>query len=259
MHEQSSTPSYIYALVDPRTDEIRYVGKSSDPHRRFDEHVKREGYNRHKQNWIRQLERLGLAPELVVLEECNGDWQERERFWIAYGFSEGWPLTNIGSGGEGNDSAAWRRIWSDPNNLAKLSDAMNKRLADPSDMASWKAAMKAGNSTPEAKAKWLATMRGIWDDPEWKARRSQRASEMQADPEYRAKMAESIRKHHRSPEYRARVSARMTHHWSDPEKRKSMGEAVRATLAKKHEDPLAWAAFIEKQRANGSKPKKNHR
>jgi group I intron endonuclease len=75
---------YIYGLVDPRTDEIRYIGQTLDLDRRFKEHVGgRVVKNTPKHNWIKQLMGLDLLPEIVVLEECDKDMlDEREAFWI---------------------------------------------------------------------------------------------------------------------------------------------------------------------------------
>jgi hypothetical protein len=39
-------PIYIYGLVDPRTDKIRYVGKSNNPERRLYAHIKDVAVNR---------------------------------------------------------------------------------------------------------------------------------------------------------------------------------------------------------------------
>lgn len=100
----------IYGLKDPRTAEIRYVGKSSSVMQRPLSHATLGSLAKpsHKNNWIKQLKSLGLSYAVVVLEEPGkAKLDERERFWIAEGRRLGWSLTNIASGGEGNDSESW--------------------------------------------------------------------------------------------------------------------------------------------------------
>lgn len=97
-------PVFIYALVDPRTSDIRYIGKSIRPEQRLENHIN-ENPKRpcHRTNWLRELKSAGLRPILCIIEEIQGlwPWQHAERFWIAYGRKQGWPLTNSTSGGDG--------------------------------------------------------------------------------------------------------------------------------------------------------------
>ncbi len=97
--------AFIYALIDPRTTEIRYVGKAFDvPHRlRCHWHETRRCDTTRKCNWIKQLKRIGIKPEVEILESFSEDdvdaWQEAERWWIAYLRMIGCNLTNLCSGG----------------------------------------------------------------------------------------------------------------------------------------------------------------
>lgn len=102
--------AYIYALIDPVTDEVRYIGKTETTlKKRYSGHLTdaRRGHKRHVYNWIRQLLSLDLAPIIKVLEECAKEmWAERETWWIAYGRQVGWRLTNATAGGDcGNKTA----------------------------------------------------------------------------------------------------------------------------------------------------------
>lgn len=101
--------NYIYALQDPITDEIRYVGKSINPEERLKyhiKHLKREA-NTWKSRWITKLLNQGLSPQLIILEEVVGRWQEAEMFWIAYLKSIGCRLTNLTEGGDKDMKACW--------------------------------------------------------------------------------------------------------------------------------------------------------
>jgi hypothetical protein len=97
-----SCKTIIYGLLDPRTDEIRYIGRSSSGMKRARHHLKKSVLTKdrtHKGHWLRKL---GAAPLVLVLEEVqDGNLAEREVWWISFGRSEGWPLTNETDGGEG--------------------------------------------------------------------------------------------------------------------------------------------------------------
>lgn len=56
---------YIYALIDPRTREVRYIGKSVDPLRRLDCHLDDKDSSLRKSRW---LKKLGERPILKILE-----------------------------------------------------------------------------------------------------------------------------------------------------------------------------------------------
>lgn len=92
----------IYGLFDPRSETIRYVGKSIDPKIRLLHHIRHSRSNTHKNAWLKSLCRDGLVPLVEVLETCSDEnWQEAERFWIAYLKMIGCPLTNAETGGHG--------------------------------------------------------------------------------------------------------------------------------------------------------------
>jgi hypothetical protein len=100
----------IYALKDPRTDEVRYAHRSS----RLREHIREARVKRtHSASWIRSLGRVGLEPVFQVLEEGWGEgWGNRERYWISEYRRLGAKLTNHTDGGEGslgwNPPPEWR-------------------------------------------------------------------------------------------------------------------------------------------------------
>lgn len=93
---------FIYALVDPENGDIRYIGKSIRPEQRLQNHMN-EVSNCHRSHWLQSLKKNGQKPDLLILEEIRGEfpWQESEKYWIARGRREGWPLTNNTAGGDG--------------------------------------------------------------------------------------------------------------------------------------------------------------
>lgn len=132
-------PIYIYALCDPETNLIRYIGKSIRPRERLQNHINEPKSNCHRSHWIQSLKSRGLRPWLTILEEIDGEWpwQESERFWISYGRHHGWPLTNNTDGGDGvvnlppEIRAKMRLTWlgrkHTPETRIKLCAAMRRR------------------------------------------------------------------------------------------------------------------------------------
>ena len=92
----------IYGLVDPRTENIRYIGKTNQKlQARLRAHIN-ERASCHRCNWIAELRRAGLEPNIVPIETCaRWSWQETERFWIKAFRLAGAQLTNNTSGGDG--------------------------------------------------------------------------------------------------------------------------------------------------------------
>ena len=96
----------IYALKDPITGYIRYVGKTSQsPAQRLRQHIGAALSGRSRAPvavWIRALSALGSMPIQIVLERnvASSGWQEREKFWIAHYRTTG-PMLNATDGGVG--------------------------------------------------------------------------------------------------------------------------------------------------------------
>lgn len=94
--------TYIYSLVDPRTNKIRYVGKTNHLSIRYSAHITCFSGFSHRVNWLRQLHTLNLKPIMNIIEECGeSNWQEREQYWIRYYRELGYDLVNTTNGGEG--------------------------------------------------------------------------------------------------------------------------------------------------------------
>jgi predicted GIY-YIG superfamily endonuclease len=90
---------YIYALIDPNTNLVRYVGKTNKPKDRYNQHINNcyRSKNNHKDNWIKLLLSNDQKPIMDIIEESTiENWSEREKYWISH-----YPnLTNSTSGGE---------------------------------------------------------------------------------------------------------------------------------------------------------------
>lgn len=96
----------VYALIDPRDAEVRYIGKTLK--RRLDRRLVRHvedaltlSRRNHRLNWIRDVLNSGRMPSMLVLERGIGDWAAAERRWIDRFRKSGFELVNQTDGGEG--------------------------------------------------------------------------------------------------------------------------------------------------------------
>ena len=97
----SNSTSFIYALIDPFTNKVRYIGKSTNPQKRFNTHLNTND-GTHCHNWINGLLNADAQPILEVIEEAeNSIINELEQFWIAEYKRLGAKLTNLTPGGDG--------------------------------------------------------------------------------------------------------------------------------------------------------------
>ena len=94
---------FIYALQDPITKEVRYIGKTKNLKMRFHNHMnKRHNEKTHKRNWIESLKSKKLKPIMLIIDEVNNDsWKFWEKYWINQFIVWGFNLVNHTSGGDG--------------------------------------------------------------------------------------------------------------------------------------------------------------
>ena len=95
--------AYVYILRDPRTSVAVYVGETTNPTRRLDQHVNGIAA-RSTKKWILELRAKGLLPVMHVVQtvtDARGrKWLQRASRWAEgewiRGLSEaGAPLLNI--------------------------------------------------------------------------------------------------------------------------------------------------------------------
>ena len=95
--------TYIYILIDPITNQCRYVGKALNVHKRYIRHLWESKKYRRKTHiycWINSLTAIGVKPIIQIVDEVD-DWEYWEVFYIEYFKYVGCNLTNISSGGVG--------------------------------------------------------------------------------------------------------------------------------------------------------------
>ena len=180
--------SYIYALLDPRSNEIRYVGKTINLRKRLARHCRASKRVSHKHCWIRFLQKNGVKPTMKVLEEVINDdesvWQERERFWIAKFKSEGVQLTNADTGGRGGKM---------------LSEEVKAKISK---------ANAGRKRTAETRAKISAVMRNL--SQETRRRMSEAGKKRRQTPEHCENIRRGLLKYYEVEEHRKNVSRLLT-------------------------------------------------
>lgn len=101
---------YIYELIDPRTNETRYIGKTIQPDKRLALHIEEAKYRKtrisHKTSWMRGLLKFNMVPIFNIIDEIEITEQADyfEKFYIALYKSWGINLTNMTNGGGGGDT-----------------------------------------------------------------------------------------------------------------------------------------------------------
>lgn len=75
----------IYALIDPFTKKIRYIGKTIMPlKKRLRYHVLGRS-NTDKSNWLKGIVAKGSYPIISEIDSIkNSEWPEAEKYWIKY-------------------------------------------------------------------------------------------------------------------------------------------------------------------------------
>ncbi len=108
MSDETKDATWIYGLIDPRTNLVGYVGASVDPTKRYRFHVTPGDQGMGSRNvtraWINALLDQGVTPELVILDQVPSRHTgvggrhpavaEAEDRWMVRLTNEGHPLTN---------------------------------------------------------------------------------------------------------------------------------------------------------------------
>jgi hypothetical protein len=93
--------SAVYALFDPRTYHLRYVGVTAlHPRRRVQNHLPTTGTNIRMKTWLGELKIAGLKPAILTLAEVDhATGADAEQHWIAKLRECGHDLLNANVGG----------------------------------------------------------------------------------------------------------------------------------------------------------------
>lgn len=92
----------IYALADPSTGRVRYIGLTRDINRRLSQHRLGKSSNKHLNHWIKLIQ----YPIVIELSTCETEYMadRLERYFIAQFRQTHSDLINIANGGEGGQN-----------------------------------------------------------------------------------------------------------------------------------------------------------
>lgn len=158
---------YVYALTQPDTGEVAYIGRTNHPRSRWITHCRTKDHWRAVGRWLISLREQGLRPGISILEAVpDSAWQDAERRWIAYYRAQGVRLVNGTAGGNGNRgghqfSESHRQHISESRKGKTYSEEglKNLRAAASARSARYREAGIARHHTPEARAKMTERIR----------------------------------------------------------------------------------------------------
>ena len=124
--------TYIYTLTDPDTNQVRYVGKTVNVKRRYYGHTNENSNKRlknsHLANWLLLLLKNNKKPILEVIDECDSNWEELEKYWIAQFKAWGFKLTNLTEGGQGG--TGYKQTEEHKRNISEAKKASKRKLSE---------------------------------------------------------------------------------------------------------------------------------
>jgi hypothetical protein len=270
-----SVPVTIYALVDPRSDQIFYVGKTENELQvRLRGHICDALAGRSSSaSVIQEIVSAGLRPSIRVIEVVSfGEWAVAERKWIAHFRSFG-LLCNRAKGGEGPSGVlrtketvlkiieSRRRSGRGAEGAKRAAEKNRGRKQSEDERAHRSRIMKGRRPSDAAIAATGARYRGkkLSRNAAHNAGNAWRGKTQSA--EHGEKKRWSMRRHQakqssdqvsrwRDPQYRAAVIASMSGTKRTPEHRNNIGKASTRSWM----NPATRLARINRSKAGNTKP-----
>ena len=129
----------IYALVEPFSGLIRYIGKTTQtlPKRMWDHWYRlKSGKKTHCYDWLRSLIKEGHGPDVVVIQDGFRELEElnsAEKHWISYFKNvQKMPLTNHTAGGDGGvmDASTRKKVSDSRKGKGKWSEERRRKASE---------------------------------------------------------------------------------------------------------------------------------
>lgn len=243
----------IYALFDPRTFEIRYVGQTSQglyrPYCHAHPARRRNSRQRHITRWIEKLLREGVFYGVAVLEYCQtaSGLDEAEQSHIKECKALGYDLINHTEGGHG-----MRGHKQTPRHRAKIAAAHRGKRKSPEHRASLSSAALGRNLGPQSlrhKNAISLALVGKAKNPEHRRKIGDAIRQRVKDPEYLRKLSERMRGRKLSAQARQNMSiARKGRHFG-PMLPKNRQAISRARGARPFMDQFGWIYYSNREAA----------
>ena len=188
------------------TSQIRYVGKSNKPKKRYSAHIKaaENGVKNYVYSWIKSLLKKGRKPILIILQHYVPLklWRSAEQFWVQYYKDRGYKLTNLRPAGIGVEFTEETR----KKMSASASIAQKKKWENPEIRKKMIESQKGRIVSEETKRKIGDGNRGRVYSEDRKQIMSEIGKKIWERPGYRERMSEAQKKYFReNPEARERV------------------------------------------------------
>lgn len=190
--------TFIYALVDPRDNRTRYIGKADDVNRRLRDHLgdapSTQRRNKGLSEWIKALKNIGLKPLTVIIQEVpRAAWEQTERYWISKTRLSNPDLLNLSPGGGGCHShsaetrarigIAIRGIVRTAETRAKISVANGRRTVTLKTRQKIGESSRGRSPSVEARAKIAFVHKGKKVSAETRAKQSAALTGRKRSPE----------------------------------------------------------------------------
>lgn len=236
----------MYALIDPLTDEVRYVGCTVRLEERFRGHLKQAANPASKLipkiEWLRSLN--GVEPRLLLLETVEEpDLHNAEKRWILKLRAAGAQLTNQRVGGKAPRghkrseetrakirAARAQQTFSDESRQ-KMSLAQKKIWAETPDDVRRKRKERVAALGRLTGAAAAAKGHKVWIGRKHSDESRQKNREAHLGVSLSESQAENIRLSHQTPEYKEKASRNAKKTWSDPEYRQQGSERTKGLWA----------------------------
>lgn len=119
----------IYILVEPITNQVRYIGKTIQLlNKRLSAHLCESNKSNTKKNtWLKNLKKRGLKPKIEELDIVpESEWSFWEQYWICQFKTWGFELKNTDEGGKGGSSEFMKK--NNPMHNKKSREKLSKSL-----------------------------------------------------------------------------------------------------------------------------------
>lgn len=226
--------TFIYGLIDPRNNQLRYIGKSDNPQARLAKHIReaKRSTELHRLAWIRGLLNEGLSPKLLSLMQVPKEgWQIVERLLIAsLNDNVLYDLTNMADGGLGGSTARGKKRSKQArdnirqglielySNNDELRENQRKKTTEFWTDKELKEKRIAAMNTKKAKENRSKAQNKRWKDQDQRKKQSEVGKRNWQSPELAELMRDKVRAKWQDPEYREKQRKSRLKAW---EKRRS--------------------------------------